>query len=89
MGVPLSFLTYWTALGSGIASGHLYSMCSTWSGFSAGSTSGKATRPGVSIPMEANLSRTTDMLSLWSGRYSSITSALLFLPSLLPVLRGM
>jgi len=48
----------------------------------------KATSPGVSIPMEANLSRTTDMLSLWSGRYSSITSALLFLPSLLPVLRG-
>jgi hypothetical protein len=28
----------------------------------------KATSPGVSIPMEANLSRTTDMLSLWSGR---------------------
>lgn len=49
----------------------------------------KATTPGVSIPIAANLSRTTGMLSLWSGRYSSNTSALLLLPSLLPVLSGM
>ena len=48
----------------------------------------KATKPGVSTPMAENLSRTTEMLSLWSGRYCSTTSALLFLPSLLPVLRG-
>lgn len=49
----------------------------------------RATTPGVSMPMAANLSKTTEMLSLWSGRYCSNTSALLLLPSLLPVLRGM
>lgn len=48
----------------------------------------RATTPGVSMPMAENFSRTVDMLSLWSGRYSSRISALLLLPSLLPVLRG-
>lgn len=49
----------------------------------------RATTPEVSMPMDPNFSRTDEMLSLWSGRYSSTTSALLLLPSLLPVLRGM
>ncbi|WVZ09946.1 hypothetical protein V8G54_014476 [Vigna mungo] len=38
--------------------------------------------------MAPNLSRTEEMDSLWSGRNCSTTSALLLLPSLLPVLRG-
>lgn len=49
----------------------------------------KATTPRVSIPMSANLSKTTKMLKLWSRRYCSTTSTLLFVPSLLPVLREM
>ncbi|KAF7840627.1 uncharacterized protein G2W53_002925 [Senna tora] len=40
MGVPRSFRTYWTAFGSGMESGHFFNMWGTWSGLSAGSTSG-------------------------------------------------
>lgn len=49
----------------------------------------KATTPLVSMPIPLNLSSTILMLSLWSGRYCSNISALLLLPSLLPVFRGM